>query len=141
MERGILDSRINPLQVFLQLLGLKDLRYYKTKFSDLILPFDRYIAILVLSIGHILFDSWSLQDGSESCLMSHVSCSYDVNKFFPIFYKKSWTLHRLISLNKQSADDKRINFNCNIRVLDLWICNPFIRLGNRTPFILSLRFL
>ena len=57
MERGILDSRKNPLQVFLQLLGLKDLRYYKTKFSDLILPFDRYIAILVLSIGHILFDS------------------------------------------------------------------------------------
>ena len=73
-----------------------------------------------------------------SCLMSVVR-SYGVNKFFPIFYEKSWTLHRLISLNKQS-DDKRINFNCDIRVLDPWICNPFIRLGNRTPFILSLYF-
>ena len=71
-----------------------------------------------------------------SCLMSVVR-SCDVNKFFPIFYEKSRTLHRLITLNKQS-DNKRINFNCNIRVLDLWICNPFIRLGNRTPFILSL---
>ena len=49
-----------------------------------------------------------------SCPMSVVR-SYDVNKFFPIFYEKSWTLHRLISLNKQS-DDKRINFNCDIRV-------------------------
>ena len=75
--------------------------------------------------------------------MSHVSCPSSAammsTNSFPIFYEKSRTLHRLISLNKQS-DDKRINFDCDIRVLDLWIRNPFIRLGNRTPFILSLYF-
>ena len=52
---------------------------------------------------------------------------------------RSWTLHPLIRLNEQ-FHNKRIHFNCDIRVLDPWICNPFIRLGNRTPFILSLYF-
>ena len=71
-----------------------------------------------------------------SCLMSHVrrpwfssfvkdqriilGAIYDVNTFFPIFYKQSRTLNRLIRLNKQ-LDDKRINFNRDIRVLDLEI--------------------
>ena len=39
----------------------------------------------------------------------------------------SCLMHRLVSLNKQS-DDKRINFNCDIRVLDPWICNHLLGL-------------
>ena len=45
---------------------------------------------------------------------------YDVNTFLPIFYKQSRTLNRLIRVNEQ-LDDKRINFNRDIRVLDLEI--------------------
>ena len=71
--------------------------------------------------------------------MTSIAAIEQGKHIFSNIYDRSWTLHPLTRLNKQ-FDDKRINFNCDIRVLDPWIRNPFIRLGNRTPFIFSLYF-